>query len=369
VNDLMDAMGALSIPREQLFKMLGSKDGSGSALLQALGGIDPESAGGRYGGLAAEIAGDPLNLLTLGGSALAGAGVKGLQAARRAGQVGELGAALAAGGRVARASGGQLAALSEDALSGAGQLGDLRDLRGLGNSPIDFGAFRGPGGFPHGMGDILPEAADVLPGHAMPASMKAIGGADARAARMGMLGDIPPEMLAKNPRGLPDYVEGLGGMGDPVAPQYLSGYKGKQYGNSQVADFTDQFGAPGMARGANSPMSQFRAADFARNAEANQAMAAGTGAPADDLFRLLGADAGGVAERMQMNPELAAAILGDRASQQEKLPALLAALRDKMGALQAAPIDPMLSNLATMGLGGAAGGRMGTQAIQGYRKM
>lgn len=59
---LPSAFGALSAPREELFRLLGSPDGSGSALLQALLGVDPNSAGGQYGGVAAEMLLDPLNL-------------------------------------------------------------------------------------------------------------------------------------------------------------------------------------------------------------------------------------------------------------------------------------------------------------------
>lgn len=85
----------LSAPREALFKGLGGAfgsgegDGSGSGLLQALFGTDPNSGLGRWGGLAAEVAGDPLNLV---GAPLAGLAGKGLVRLSQAPKLAELNA-------------------------------------------------------------------------------------------------------------------------------------------------------------------------------------------------------------------------------------------------------------------------------------
>lgn len=66
---------AMSAPRQALFSALGSSDGSGSQLLQSLFGIDPESTAGSWGGTAAEVLGDPLNLVMGGAAGLAGKGI------------------------------------------------------------------------------------------------------------------------------------------------------------------------------------------------------------------------------------------------------------------------------------------------------
>src|SRR5882762_1991540 len=81
----------LSSPRRQLFPALGADEsGTGSILLQALLGVDQQSSMGRYGGVLAEILGDPLNAVAAGGLAAAGAGSKMAKAARVANAEGEL---------------------------------------------------------------------------------------------------------------------------------------------------------------------------------------------------------------------------------------------------------------------------------------
>ncbi len=385
MNDLMSALGALSIPREQLFKALGSRDGSGSALLAQLG-VDPESSLGQYGGIAAEMVGDPLNLLSLGGAAAAGAGIKGLQTARRAGQIGEVGADLTAGTRLAEAAGGRTAMAAQDALNP----GAINFLQGPGGMPVQNAVMQRelqmPASMmgnsqvvsPAGMFEVAPEQLRVAQQHAMPPDFKNVVGSgstagergmNARAERMGMLDQLPRDGAGNlKYDGLPDYVTGFGGPDAMSNPQTLSGFGAKQYQQGQLEAFKGLNG-PGTPN--RNAMAAFRADDLAGNAAANasnsDALLQQLGTPMDGLYKALGPNADSVLARVQGNPQLMSALTGGNTA--TELPALLAALQAKMGGLQAAPISSLPSQLATMGIGGAAGGRMGTQAINGYRGM
>lgn len=89
VSDMFDA------PRRKLFTALGADEsGSGSSLLNSLLGVDQESDLGKYGGLAAEMIGDPLNLLSAGALGGARLAEKASQAGRMAGLQNELSAAV-----------------------------------------------------------------------------------------------------------------------------------------------------------------------------------------------------------------------------------------------------------------------------------
>ena len=149
------------------------------------------------------------------------------------------------------------------------------------------------------------------------------------------------------------------------SPQVMSGHIAQQYKDSVL----DAFKAGGGAARNQPAVAAFREADLANNAAANAgnagAMLDANSTPLAAMYKALGPEADSVLARMQGNPDLMAAITGGQ--QETQLPALLAALQQKMGAAQG-PANPMLGNLATMGLGGAAGGRMGTQAISGARQ-
>ena len=115
-----------------MFQSLGSSDGSGSELLSAIAGVDPESGLGRYGGVAAELALDPMNLVMGGAAGLVGKGVSAAGKAAKAARVAGATDDLAAGNRLAQAVG---------------------DAAGTYNP-----ATMGPGNFPLGdAGQILPE--------------------------------------------------------------------------------------------------------------------------------------------------------------------------------------------------------------------
>ena len=88
---LPGVLGVFDAPRKAAFEALGADDGSGGALLEAILGVDRNSGVGKYGGVAAEMLLDPLNLVGAGAAKL---GVKGINLAgkaMRAGKVADLG--------------------------------------------------------------------------------------------------------------------------------------------------------------------------------------------------------------------------------------------------------------------------------------
>jgi hypothetical protein len=133
---LGQVMDVIDAPRRGMFELLGSQDGSGAGLLAALLGVDPNSSVGRYGGMATEMALDPLNLF-LGG--LAGGG-----------------------SRLARAM--MMADRAEEAAGLGRQIGALEDVIGaprLADETVSMRA--GPGGLPLGSSaELLPEAVQTV---------------------------------------------------------------------------------------------------------------------------------------------------------------------------------------------------------------
>ena len=299
---MLDQIGqALDAPRLALFELMGADDGSGSALLQALLGIDPNSGLGKYGGLAAEVALDPLNLLGAGAVGLAGKGVNAALDARRAGRVAMAGDDLAAGRRLA---------------------GAVDDAAGTFNP-----ATMGPGGFPLGdAGEILPEL--VMGSKKLPGK-----------------------------RAVPT---------NPNYPTMLTGGDAARWNDasrSQIRGAMGDLYEPGM-------LGDYRAGVLNRNADINagqRAMAFGQmDRPAVTLGDALGADAGMVADAAGRNPlirqalaaagpRLDPAMVGDTS-------ALIRALEEALGQASR-PTNPLYGQLATMGAGGALGGRVGTQMM------
>lgn len=293
---MLDQIGqVLDAPRMALFQALGADDGSGSALLQALLGIDPGSDMGKYGGLAAEVLGDPLNLLGAGAVGLAGKGVNAALDARRAGRVALAGEDLAAGRRLGQAA---------------------SDAAGTFNP-----ATMGPGGFPVGdAGEILPE---------LVIGTRKVAGARA----------VPT---------------------NPNYPTFLA--------RGDAARWND--GTRYAARRAGEGVDDYRTALLDANAGTNAKERAFAwnqfDRPAVTLGDALGADAGMVAAGAERNPmirqalasagpQMDPAMMGDTS-------ALIRALEEALGQASR-PTNPLHGQLATMGTGGALGGRVGTQLM------
>lgn len=364
-ESLMDALNA---PRKGLFQMLGSDDGSGSGLLQNAFGVDPESGLGRYGGMAAEVAGDPLNLIGLGLTAGAGKGTNALLKALRGGEVADAGLGVAN----ATADLGAARRLEQAATDAAGTFNP---------------ATMGPGNLP--VASLFPEGQQFS--RAGDLKWEKLGSANSRQSRSLGSDRVPGNLLN-------DVEAGTFGPIDKqidfaqAAQQQAMDPTTAMYGNANNLRTKGMYELKGEL-GAQYPTDRAEAGDLISdllagrgryNAGQNAALRASEtgelgrlgGRPMLTVGDMLGGNADDVAAAAGRNPTFAEALRSagpgmDATMLQTgglvpQMDAGLMQAQQRLAMLQA--IDPMYGQLATAGVGGAVGGQAGTRAISNNRR-
>jgi hypothetical protein len=289
----------LNLPREQLFQLLGSEDGSGSMLLQALLGANPDNPLTQAGGFATEMALDPMNLLMMGGAGIAGKGINAVMAAKKAKQMGSLGEELSLAQRLGGAA--------DDAMG-----------------TVNMAA--GPGGLPLGSeAQLLPEA---IQGAGYGRASGGMGPINAGLDPTAAYGQDAANFMQNTRRGL---RSGLGELYDPaMLDDYRAGALRHNAGQNALT----------------------RDAEWA---------ASGMDPAGSTMWNELGPDAAGAAEMMMGNPRFAGLPLGQPSQMGGDLGQIIKAIEAEMAAAQGQAVNPMYAQLGLMGAGGAAGGVMGSR--------
>lgn len=315
MDTLLGMLDALNLPREQLFRLLGSADGSGAGLLNEYAGVDPASALGRYGGFAAEAALDPLNLFGAGATRQLLKGVEGLGAAAKAGRVADATADLSAGRRLE-----QIAA----------------DAPGTFNP-----ATMGPGGLP----------------------------LSSRAA-------LQPEMMAP-PLGL-SQSQARRVPANANYPTFMTGGDAVRYQDNTRRQMQGALGEmyPGNMTEAADLLNDYRYGQFRRNAGANAASRDlesllaefADGRPQLTVGDMAGADAAMIAEVARRNRPVREALASAGPSMDAtglKADGLVSGLEAALAAATGSrAVNPLVPQAILAGAGGAWGGYQGTRGMR-----